>query len=62
MYGLFNRGEVFLFSPGKTIGEQYKIVEIAQAETIRQKRELLTFIERSLQMFVTKETLSLVYE
>ncbi len=43
MYGLFNRGEVFLISPGKTIGEQYKIVGIAQAETIRHKSELLTF-------------------
>ncbi len=55
----------FLSSPGKMIGEQYEIVGIAQAETIRHKRELLTFIVRSLRMFGTKEafhTHSLVYE
>ncbi len=28
------------------IGEQYKIIGIAQAETIRHKRDLWTFIER----------------
>ncbi len=37
-----------LNSPGKMIGEQYKIIGIAQAETIRHKRDLWTFIERSL--------------
>ncbi len=31
------------------IGEQYKIIGIAQAETIRHKRDLWTFIERSHQ-------------
>ncbi len=30
------------------IGEQYRIIGIAQAETIRHKRDLWTFIERSL--------------
>ncbi len=39
-----------LSSPGKMIGEQYKIIGIAQAETIRNKRDLWTFIERSLQI------------
>ncbi len=39
-----------LSSPGKMIGEQYKIIGIAQAETIRHKRNLLTFIERSLRI------------
>ncbi len=39
-----------LSSPGKMIGEQYKIIGIAQAETIRHKRDLWTFIERSLQI------------
>ncbi len=37
-------------SPGKMIGEQYKIMGIAQAETIRHKRDLWTFIERSLRI------------
>ncbi len=32
------------------IGEQYKIIGIAQAETIRHKRDLWTFIERSLRI------------
>ncbi len=32
------------------IGEQYKIQEIAQAETIRHKRDLWTFIERSFRI------------
>ncbi len=35
-------------SPGKMIGEQYRIIGIAQAETIRHKRDLWAFIERSL--------------
>ncbi len=39
-----------LSSPGKMIGEQYKIIGIAQAETIRHKRDLLSFIERSLRI------------
>ncbi len=39
-----------LSSPGKMIGEQYKIIGIAQAETIRHKRNLWTFIERSLRI------------
>ncbi len=33
-------------SPGKMIGEQYRIIGIAQAEKIRHKRDLWTFIER----------------
>ncbi len=37
-----------LSSPGKMIGEQYRIIGIAQAETIRHKWDLWTFIERSL--------------
>ncbi len=37
-----------LSSPGKMIGEQYRIIGIAQAETIRYRRDLWTFIERSL--------------
>ncbi len=32
------------------IGEQYEIIGIAQAETIRSKRDLWTFIERSLRI------------
>ncbi len=32
------------------IGEQYKIKGMAQAETIRHKRDLWTFIERSLRI------------
>ncbi len=39
-----------LSSPGKMIGEQYKIIRIAQAETIRNKRDLWTFIEQSLRI------------
>ncbi len=40
-----------LSSPGKIIGEQYKIKGgIAQAETIRHKRDLWTFIVRSLRI------------
>ncbi len=39
-----------LSSPGEKIGEQYKIIGIAQAETIRHKRDLWTFIERSLRI------------
>ncbi len=39
-----------LSSPGKMIGEQYKIIGIAQAEKIRHKRDLWTFIERSLRI------------
>ncbi len=39
-----------LSSPGEMIGEQYKIIGIAQAETIRHKRDLWTFIERSLRI------------
>ncbi len=39
-----------LSSPGKMIGEQYKITGIAQAETIRHTKDLWTFIERSLWM------------
>ncbi len=39
-----------LSSPGKMIGEQYKMIGIAQAETIRHKRDLWTFIERSLRI------------
>ncbi len=31
-----------LSSPGKMIGEQYKIIGIAQAETIRHTRDLWT--------------------
>ncbi len=32
------------------IGEQYKMIGISQAETIRHKRDLWTFIERSLRI------------
>ncbi len=39
-----------LSSPGKMIGEQYRIIGIAQAETIRHKRGFWTFIERSLRI------------
>ncbi len=39
-----------LSSPGKMIGEQYRIIGIAQAETIRHKRDLWTSIERSLRI------------
>ncbi len=39
-----------LGSPGKMIGEQYKIIGVALAETIRHKRDLWTFIERSLRI------------
>ncbi len=39
-----------LSSPGKMIGEQYQIIGIAQAETIRHKRDLWTFIERTLRI------------
>ncbi len=39
-----------LSSPGKMIGEQYRIIGIAQAETIRHKMDLWTFIERSLRI------------
>ncbi len=39
-----------LSSPGKMIGEQYKIIGIAQTETICHKRDLWTFIERSLRI------------
>ncbi len=39
-----------LSSPGKMIGEQYKIIGIAQAEIIRHKRALWAFIERSLRI------------
>ncbi len=39
-----------LSSPGKMIGEQYKIIRIAQAETIRHKRDLSTFIGRRLRI------------
>ncbi len=39
-----------LNSPWKMIGEQYKIIGIALAETIRHKRDLWTFIERSLRI------------
>ncbi len=35
---------------GKMIEEQYKIKGIAQAETVRHKRDLWTFIERSLRI------------
>ncbi len=45
-----------LSSLGKMIGEQYKIKVIAQAETIRHKRDLWTFIERSLR--IKKDCLS----
>ncbi len=39
-----------LSSPGKMIGEHYRIIGIAQAETIHHKRALWTFIERSLRV------------
>ncbi len=39
-----------LSSPGKMIGDQYRIIGIAQAETIRHKRDLWKFIERSLRI------------
>ncbi len=39
-----------LNSPGKMIGEQYKIIRTAQAKTIRHKRDLWTFIERDLRI------------
>ncbi len=39
-----------LSSPGKMIGDQYKIIGIEQAETIRHKRDLWAFIERSLRI------------
>ncbi len=32
------------------IGEQYRIIGIAQAETIRHKRDLWTLIERSIRV------------
>ncbi len=44
-------------SPGKMIGKQYKIIGIAQAETIHHKRDLWTFIERSLR--VKKDTVNI---
>ncbi len=39
-----------LSSPWKIIGDQYKIIGIAQAETIRHKRDLWTLIERNLRI------------
>ncbi len=39
-----------LSGPGKMIGEQYKIIGIAQAETNAYKRDLWTFIELSLRI------------
>ncbi len=39
-----------LSSPGKMIGEQYKIIRIAQAETIRHKRDSWMFIERGFRI------------
>ncbi len=39
-----------LSSPGKMIGEQYKMIGIAQAEIIGHKRDLWAFIERSLRI------------
>ncbi len=39
-----------LSSLGKMIGEQYKIKGIAQAETVRIKRDLRTFIDRGLRI------------
>ncbi len=39
-----------LSSLGKMIGEQHKIIGIAQAEAIRHKRGLWKFIERSLRI------------
>ncbi len=39
-----------LSSPGKMFGEHYGLIGIAQAETIRHKRDLWTFIERSLRI------------
>ncbi len=44
------KAKSLLSSPGKMIGEQYKIIGIAQAETIRHSRDLWTFIERSLRI------------
>ncbi len=46
----FIEAKSFLSSPGKMSGEQYKIIGRAQTETIRHKRDLWTFIERSLRM------------
>ncbi len=50
MYAFFIEAKSLLNSPGKMIGEQYKIIGIAQAETIRHKRDLWTFIEWSLRI------------
>ncbi len=39
-----------LNSQGKMFGEQHKIIGIAQAETVRHKRDLWTFIDRNLRI------------
>ncbi len=39
-----------LSSTGKMIGEQYRMIGITQAETSHHKRDLWTFIERSLRI------------
>ncbi len=49
-YAFLIESKSLLSSPGKMIGEQYKIIGIAQVETIRHKRDLWTFIGRSLRI------------
>ncbi len=44
-----------LSSPGKMIGEQYKIIGIAQAETIRHKRDSYTYIYIYIYTYVVKK-------
>ncbi len=40
----------FVKQSGEMIGEKYKITGVVQADTIRHKRDLVTFIERSLRL------------
>ncbi len=47
-----------LSSPGKIICEQYKIIGIAQAETIRHKKDLWTFIERRYSKTFSKDRIN----
>ncbi len=44
-----DKSKIIVKQSGKMIGEQYKIAGIAQAYTIRNKRNMWTFMERSLQ-------------
>ncbi len=40
----------FVKQSGEMIGEKCKITGVVQADTIRHKRDLVTFIERSLRI------------